>query len=89
MDARSEDLLDLMRDQCDEGGSVPEPGDQAVPVIRWTFHAEITRDGTNWQRASETVETIDGRISLDIGHGNMDDLADGLAYLRIVSVRTT
>jgi hypothetical protein len=61
----------------------------AVPVVRWHFHAEISPDGVNgWQTASETVEMIDGKLSLDIGHDRMAALSDGNAYLRIVTVCT-
>jgi hypothetical protein len=61
----------------------------AVPVARWQFHAEISADGVNgWRTASETVEMIDGKLALDIGHDHMAALSDGNAYLRIVTVCT-
>jgi hypothetical protein len=61
----------------------------AVPVARWQFHAEISTDGVEgWRTASKTVEMIDGKLALDIGHDNMAALSDGDAYLRIVTVCT-
>jgi len=70
-----------------EAGVLKQGELDAVPVVRWQFHAEISPDGANgWQAASKTVGMIDGKLVLDIGHDNMAALSDGNAFLRIVTV---